>query len=134
MIKAVFEPVAAGAGDVTFTPASWGPGHHPGPISIPVTPIMVLEGVSSSRSEFDAYIGFRFFVDTPMDVCLARGIERDMVLGKNREDVVHMWREWLDEEIEFMERDDPRSKADCIVDGTRSFGAQIDELERATRR
>lgn len=110
VIKAVFEPVAAGARHVTFTPASWGPGHHLGPITIPVTPIMLLEGVSSSRSEFDVYIGLRFYVDTPMDVCLARGIARDTARGRSKEAFVHMWHEWLDEELEFTP-DTSRSRA-----------------------
>jgi uridine kinase len=65
VIDRVFGPVSEGASIVTYQPSSWGENHHPEPVTKPVTPIMILEGVSSSRTEFADYIGFRIFVDTP---------------------------------------------------------------------
>ncbi|MEM6898891.1 MAG: hypothetical protein AAF583_03850 [Pseudomonadota bacterium] len=125
VIAQVFEPVSAGAESIAYQPESWGEDHHPQAVTLPVTPIMILEGVSSSRSKFADFIGFRVFVDTPKEICLERGIERDTGAGLREEDVERMWAEWFAEEEEYMRRDNPKAKADIILDGTKLFIKQI---------
>lgn len=126
VIKEVFEPIANGTKTLSYQPASWWENHHPEPVvSQPVSNIMILEGVSSSRSEFDDYISFRIFVDTPKDICLQRGIERDTGTGKSKEELTKMWEDWFDEEDKYIQRDNPKSKADIVIDGTVSFEKQI---------
>src|SRR6056297_3324621 len=126
VIKAVFEPIKAGATTLSYQPASWWEDHHPEPVvNQPVTPIMILEGVSASRKEFDDYLGLRIFVDTPKEVCLKRGIERDMATGKSVDEVTKMWEDWFTEEDAFFANYDPKAKADVVIDGTKPFEEQI---------
>ena len=126
VIEKVFEPIKAGATTISYQPASWWEDHHPETIeNQPVTPIMILEGVSSSRKEFDEYLSLRIFVETPKEVCLKRGIERDMATGKSVDEVTKMWEDWFTEEDAFFANDDPKAKADVVIDGTKQFEEQI---------
>jgi len=126
VIETVFKPIQAGATSLSYQPASWWENHHPEAIeNQPVTSIMILEGVSSSRKEFDEYLSLRIFVDTPKEVCLKRGIERDMATGKSVEEVAKMWEDWFTEEDAFFANDDPKTKANVVIDGTKSFEEQI---------
>jgi len=126
VIEKVFKPIAGGATRLSYQPASWWENHHPEPIkNQPVTPVMILEGVSSSRKEFDDYISLRIFVDTPKDVCLERGIERDTGTGKSKDELTQMWEDWFAEEDKYMQSDNPKEKADIVVDGTKPFEKQI---------
>lgn len=86
---------------------------------------MILEGVSSSRKEFRRYIGLSFFVETPVEICLKRGVERDLVTGKSEEELLKIWGEWIEEENRYMERDHPKEYADIVIDGTRPFEEQV---------
>lgn len=126
VINTVFCPICDGANTLSYQPASWWEDHHrERVVDQPITNTMIIEGVSSSRSEFDDFISFRIFVDTPQDICLARGVQRDLSVGKNVEEITAMWKGWIADEVKYMQRDDPKTKADMIVDGTRPFGEQI---------
>ena len=126
VIKTVFEPIKAEATGLSYQPASWWEDHHPETIeNQTVTPIMILEGVSSSRKEFDEYLSQRIFVNTPKEVCLKRGIERDMATGKSVDEVTKMWEDWFTEDDAFFANDDPKTKADVVIDGTKPFEEQI---------
>ena len=71
VIEKVFIPISRGATSLSYQPASWAEDHHPEPIdNQSVTPIIILEGVSSSRKEFDEYLSLRIFIDTPKDCLL----------------------------------------------------------------
>lgn len=127
VIEKVFEPITNGAKALSYQPASWWENHHPKPVvNQPVTDIMILEGVSSSRKEFRDYISFSIFVDTPKEICLQRGVERDSGTGKSKEEITDMWEKWFEEEDEYIQRDDPKENADLVVDGTKSFDEQIE--------
>ena len=126
VITKVFEPIKAGATSLSYQPASWWEDHHPDPVeNQPVTPVMILEGVSSSRCEFDDFISLRIFVDTPETVCLERGIERDRSTGKSVEELTKMWQDWMQEENEYFDKDNPKDKAYIVIDGTLPFKDQI---------
>ena len=127
VIRNVFEPIRSGAVSLSYQPASWWENHHPEAITDqPVTPIMILEGVSSSRKEFDDYISLRIFVDTPKDICMKRGIERDTGTGKSKEELTKMWEDWFAKEDTYIQRDNPKEKADTVIDGTKPFDEQIE--------
>jgi len=126
VIERVFDPIKAGAKTLSYPRSKWWPDHHPEPVvNQPVTAIMILEGVSSLRMEFRPYISYGIFVDTPEDVCLARGIARDLSTGKSREELVKIWQDWLKDENDYMQRDQPKALADVAIDGTKPFEDQI---------
>lgn len=126
VIKHVFEPVKNGAIVLSYPRSQWWEGHNPQPVvNQPVTKYMILEGVSSLRKEFRDYVGFGIFVDTPKEVCLQRGVERDLKTGKTREEITRMWEQWLEDEDRYMLRDNPKAQANIVIDGTRSFEDQV---------
>lgn len=126
VIRDVFEPIMRGAQILSYQPTSWWEDHHPARVSNQrVTPFMILEGVSSSRKDFDEYLAYRIFVDTPKEICIERGIARDMSTGKTREELAVIWEQWFENEEGFMQSDNPKEKADLIIDGTRPFEDQI---------
>ncbi len=129
VIQYVFESIKSGVTTLNYPKSKWTPEHKPEPVvDQPVTKIMILEGVSSLRKEFREYIGFGIFVDTPKEICLQRGVERDLTYDykKSREELAEMWNKWFEDEDAYFKRDDPKDKADLIIDGTQPFERQIE--------
>lgn len=79
---------------------------------VPVQPFVVLEGVSSTRTQFRSFLGFSIYVDAPQDIRLQRGLARD------GHDALPLWRNWQRAEDEYLDRDDPKAHASLILDGT----------------
>ena len=126
VIEKVFMPIANGALTLSYEPTSWWEHHHPEPVTNQsITPLMILEGVGSSRKEFDEYLSYRIFVDTPKDICRQRGLERDANTGKSRSELETMWQRWFDDEEAYIKRDNPKEKANLIINGTKPFTTQI---------
>lgn len=126
VIERVFEPIKIGVDTLSYPRSSWWPDHHPAPIENQrVTPVMILEGVSSLRHEFRSYIGIGIFVDTPKDICLQRGIARDIANGQPEDEVTKLWQQWYENEEKYLNRDNPKQYADIVLDGTQPF---IDQL------
>ncbi|HUD06448.1 MAG TPA: hypothetical protein VMR34_01030 [Candidatus Saccharimonadales bacterium] len=126
VIKNIFEPISGGATSLNYPRSSWWEDHHPEPVvNQPVTDVMILEGVSSSRTEFRKYLSLIIFVNTPKDLCMKRGIERDLSTGKSVEELTEMWTKWYQEEDGYIARDHPRDFADVVIDGTRPYNEQI---------
>jgi uridine kinase len=111
-IKEVIEPIKARAKTLSYMRSSWAPDHHPEPIKDqPVTPIMILEGLRSSRREFRPYLTYAIWVETPKELCLKRGLERD------GQDALPAWEKWIAQEDEYIARDNPREYADMEISG-----------------
>lgn len=128
IIERVFEPIMNGEKTLSYPRSKWWETHNPEPVvNQPVTPIMILEGVSSLRKEFRPYISYGIFVDTPLEVCLERGFERDKGQdGKSDEEIKQMWKQWYEKEEVYIKSDNPKAFADLIVDGTMQFEKQVD--------
>lgn len=127
VIDDVFEPIEKGATTLDYERSKWWEDHHPTPVvGQPVTPIMILEGVSSSRKEFAKYISLSIYVDTPKEVCLQRGFERDKGQdGKSDQEIRDIWAEWYEDEEKFYEQDGAKDRAEVVINGTDSFEKQI---------
>jgi uridine kinase len=126
IIGRIFEPVRTGAATLSYPRSSWWEDHYPEPIEDQgVTAVMIIEGVGSSRHELDPYLALRLFVDTPEEVCLARGIARDRQTGKSEAELREIWMRWIAAENEFYMKEHPRERADVILDGTLPFETQI---------
>jgi hypothetical protein len=109
---AVFEPIARGAATLTYGRSRWSDEHQPTAVDVQVvTPVVILEGVSSARREFRRYLTFAIWVDTPIEVCLQRGLERD------GGEALPLWERWVAAEDAYIARDDPAGYADVAVSG-----------------
>jgi uridine kinase len=78
---------------------------------VPVAPVVILEGVGSARKAIADRLVFAVWIETPADLRLARGIERD---GEDSRD---FWTSWIKGEIAHYVEDRTRDRADLIVDG-----------------
>ena len=73
--------------------------------------VVILEGVSASRSEFRRYLSFSIYIHTDRELRLKRGLERD------DEEILPLWQEWMAEEDEYVLRDQPQKYADLVLSG-----------------
>lgn len=128
LIERVFEPIKNGAKTLNYPRSKWWENHQPEPVvDQAVTDIMILEGVSSLRKEFRDYISIGIFVNTPREICLQRGIERDINndTGKTEAEIAAMWEKWAADEDEYTNRDKPQEYADIVIDGAKPFEEQL---------
>lgn len=75
-------------------------------VSVPATPVVILEGILLYHtSELRNLFALKLFVDTPLDICLARRVERDViergrtvgsVLSQYQKTVRPMYREFIE--------------------------------------
>jgi uridine kinase len=108
MIAEALEPLAAGR-EARFTQSDWGSGSAE--VVVQPVELIILEGVTASRQAFQPFLTYSVWIDTPRELCLARGVERD---GEgSRAD----WERWLAGEDEYIERERPHERADLIVAG-----------------
>jgi uridine kinase len=74
--------------------------------------VIVIEGVCALHAIFREAYDLRVWVEAPRELRLARGIARD------GEEMRRIWEEqWMPNEERYVQRDDPISAADLIVDG-----------------
>ncbi len=125
LLERVLEPIAGGALTLSYPRSRWWPDHDPQPVvGQPVTPVMIVEGVSALREEFRAYMTVGVFIAAARDLCLRRGIERDASQG-TRDEIAELWERYYADEEHYMRRDNPKGYADVVLDGSRPFGAQV---------
>ena len=81
--------------------------------------ILIVDGVFLLRPELVAWWDYSIFVDIPQELSMERGVSRDVgVLGDGVE-VRRLYEErYLPGEALYMERVNPRAKANIIVDNT----------------
>lgn len=127
VIERVFEPIRNGKKLLNYPRSKWWKTHNPEPVfNQPVTPIMILEGVSSLRKEFRPYISYGIFVDTPLEVCWQRVFERDRGQdGKSDDKIKQMWQQWYEDEETYIKQDNPKEYAELVVEGTKSFDQYV---------
>jgi uridine kinase len=132
IVEHVFKPIKHGAKTLNYPRSKWSENHNPEPVvDQPVTKVMILEGVSALRTEFRQYIDFGIFVDTPEEVFLQRGFERDQGQdSKSDEELRKIWQAWRKEELEYMRCDNPKDYADLIVDGTKPASEAVQTINK----
>lgn len=73
---------------------------------------VIVEGVSSTRDEVGVPWDARIWVDTPREICLARGVERDgETMRKQWTDV------WIPSEDAYIATQTPDLRADIVISG-----------------
>jgi uridine kinase len=81
--------------------------------SVPTGGIVIIEGVYSTRKELSKYYDFKIWVDSPREIRLQRGIERDGIEAR------YIWeRDWMPKEDRYVKEHKPYEVANLIVDGS----------------
>jgi uridine kinase len=124
-VDEALEPIKLGANSLSYKRGAWYKDHKPEPVTDqPVTKIMFIEGVGSSRSEFRPYLSYDIWVETPKEIALTRGIDRDLKnneAGKTEQEIRSIWDRWHAYEDEYIKRDDPEKYANIVIDGTKDY-------------
>lgn len=107
----VLEPLHAGR-TARYQRYNWDADEMSTWVDIPARGIAIVEGIYSSRAELAHFYDFVIWVDTPADLRLQRGVERDGEAAREQ------WlKEWIPDEEAFVAQDDPASRADVRVCG-----------------
>jgi len=110
LLEEVLEPLARGE-TARYLRSNWEAKPDAGVEEVAPAPFVVLEGVSASREAFRPFLTFSIWVETPRELCLRRGLERD------GEQARAQWEAWMAEEDEYVEREQPRRRADLVLRG-----------------
>jgi uridine kinase len=109
LIAYALKPLAAGK-PARYLPSSWG-GEPREPVEIAPSAFVVLEGVTASRRAFRPYLAYSIWIETPRELRLKRGLERD------GEQARAQWEDWMEAEDRYIERERPAQHADCVLSG-----------------
>ncbi|CAN5177258.1 hypothetical protein BH11ACT5_BH11ACT5_00720 [soil metagenome] len=110
MLEQVLLPLAHGQ-DARFQRWDWERGQLAEWHTVPAGGTVIVEGVSSSREVFRRYLAASVWVDTPRDLRLARGLERD------GQQAAPLWAAWMAAEDAWVALENPRASASLIVEG-----------------
>lgn len=127
LVHSVFRPIELGRSTLSYQRSKWWPDHRPEPVlDQRVSDFMILEGVGSSQIKLRKYLGLSIFMDTPTEICLQRGIARDLKTNAgSEEEIREHWKRWIEEEMSYFNNNNPKQYAEIIVDGTIPFSLQI---------
>lgn len=91
--------------------------------NVPVGGLVVIEGCYSLIQELESYYDFKIWIESPKDLRLSRGIERD---GEEKR---HLWEDlWMPAEELYIKSQKPMDEVDLIIDGT-GRSSNIQDLE-----
>lgn len=114
LLEQVIQPFARGQAAryqrYDWTSESLAEWHTVGPAAI-----VIIEGVTSGRSEWAEHISFLIWMETPRHERLRRGVERDGIEAQG------LWESWMRDEDAHYARDPTRDRADVVVDGTQAI-------------
>ena len=105
---------------LTYRPYDWHADPHITEQKIEVTKGFCLERCYSFLFGLDWDL--KIWVETPKEVCLERGIARELM---PREKVIPAWKVWQAKEDEYIHGFRPQEKADVVIDGLRPFEEQL---------
>ena len=119
LLQKVLKPIAAGQ-PARYIPNSWGGPARP-EITIEPSDFLIVEGVTSSREAFRPYLAYSIWVETPRELRLQRGLERD------GETMREQWDKWMQEEDEYVAAERPDQHADLVVPGDMNWWTKAEE-------
>ena len=112
----VLEPVHRGE-PVSFRPPAWRERNRAGAIEVPQgRELLIVEGAGAGRRELMHLVDALVWVQSDMAEAERRGIERDCGDAA----AVSFWHLWMAEELPFMARQRPWTRASVIAAGTPS--------------
>lgn len=119
--KDVIKPLQQGVTNFVYYPYDWHRKPH-----IQKKKLVIKQGVILERSysfSFDLDYDLKIWVETPADLALRRGQERDEM---PLEQGYRSWKEvWQPQEDTYFKKVRPLETADMVIDGTKSFEEQI---------
>lgn len=83
-------------------------------VTVPPGDLVVIEGVGATRRAWRDDLALRVWVDSPRELRLRRGIERD------GEQTREFWETWVVEEDAYVAAESPQRHAELVVDGNPS--------------
>lgn len=110
MLEQVVEPLAGGRA-ARYQRYDWLERRLTDWLVVVPSPMVIVEGVSSARSEWSKHLSFVVWIETDRSVRLRRGLERD------GEGMRRKWEEWMSVEDRHFNGDSSRARADLMVDG-----------------
>lgn len=115
LIVNALEPLAAGK-PARYRPSRWG-GEEREPVEIEPGEFVIVEGVTASREAFRAYLAYSIWIETPRELRLRRGLDRDGA------EALPQWEQWMAAEDRYVECERPAERADCVVRGDQGLWA-----------
>jgi hypothetical protein len=110
----ILEPVHRGE-PVSYRPPAWHEHNRDGAIEVPAnTDLVIIEGAGAARRELMALIDTVIWVQSDLAEAERRGIERD----GGDDAATAFWHLWMAEELPFMARQHPWTRAGIIIAGT----------------
>lgn len=76
---------------------------------------MILEGVTSSRAAFRPFLTYSVWIETPSELRLRRGLQRD------GDEARAQWESWMAAEERYAATERPDEYADLVVRGDRDL-------------
>jgi uridine kinase len=110
LLGRVLVPLSRGE-PARFERSRWGGESGGDLVEFAPTEFLILEGVTASREAFAPYLTYSIWIETPLELCLRRGLERD------GPDALEQWEAWLAGEHRYVERERPHERADLLVAG-----------------
>ena len=97
----------------TFKPWNWATSTLGEERSIKPSGLVIIEGVCALHQMFRKHYSVRIWINTPSETRLARAIQRDGEASREKWLTV-----WMPNEAAYVERDQPITCAQAIIDGT----------------
>jgi uridine kinase len=117
-LDTILRPIASGQ-SVRYKPSSWG-GPDRDEVTVEPTDFIVVEGVGASRAAFGPHLAYSIWIETPREVRLSRGLERDGDSARAN------WEAWMADEDDYIRRERPADRADLVIPGDRDIqGRQL---------
>ena len=114
LLKEVLEPLSRNE-SARYRCTDWGNPDHQEWAEVTPAEFVILEGVTASRAAFRPFLSYSVWIETPRDLRLSRGLERD------GEEARVQWEEWIAKEEDYVRREKPQERADLVLPGDQNL-------------
>lgn len=114
LIEEALEPLSRNQ-PARYRRTDWGSEDHEEWGEVVPAEFVILEGVSASREAFRPFLIYSIWIETPRELRLGRGLERD------GEEARAQWEQWMAEEDDYVRREEPQERADLVLPGDRNL-------------
>ncbi len=110
LVRELLEPLAHGQ-VARYRRTSWSDEDEDQWTEVAPAAFVLLEGVSASREAFRPFLTYSLWVETPRELRLERGLDRD------GEEARALWERWMEEEDGYVALERPQAWADRVLAG-----------------